>query len=249
MSTTAEKLTTISENVQRVYNAGKNNEYRDFWDKIFHKNDNSYFAYAYMFAGAGWNDNTFKPTYDLKPTGWAASMFISSHITDLTACLAVNNVSIVLPTTGTATVQLASMFQNCDKLVRVPVLNLSKCVNCVNLFYSCTNLTTIDGLVFSEETKGFNGMFHNCAALTSCSASGTLAETLDISKCTSLNKASITSFINILSTTATGKTLTLSKAAVNAAFEIDTDDTSTYPEGSEYYNLINSKNNWTIAYA
>jgi hypothetical protein len=41
----------------------------------------------------------------------------------------------------------------------------------------------------------------------------------------------------------------LSKAAVNNAFGIDVDDASTYPEGSEYYNLRYSKSNWTFNYA
>ena len=41
----------------------------------------------------------------------------------------------------------------------------------------------------------------------------------------------------------TGASITLSKTAVNNAFEIDVDDTTTYPEGSEFYVLRNSKNN------
>ena len=54
--------------------------------------------------------------------------------------------------------------------------------------------------------------------------------------------------ISALSRTTTGKTLTLKKTAVNEAFGIDVDDETTYPEGSEYYTLRHSRDNWTFSY-
>lgn len=248
MTTTSEKLLTIAENVKKTYDAGMRDEYNTFWDNVFHKNDDSSFTYSYMFAGAGWNDNTFKPTYDIKPIGWVGSIFYWSHISDLTACLAANNVHIILPTQGSVTVQLPSLFQNCSKLVHVPELNLSKCINCNNMFYDCTKLKTIDGIIFSKETTGFNQMFYNCKSLTNCVVSGILSESLDLGSCIALDKPSIVSFINILSDTVTSKILTLSKTAVNTAFNINIDDQTTYPEGSEYHDLVNSKPNWSISY-
>ena len=54
--------------------------------------------------------------------------------------------------------------------------------------------------------------------------------------------------VTALSYTATGKTLTLKKSAVNTAFGIDVDDETTYPAGTEFYNLRHSKDNWTFSY-
>ena len=72
-----------------------------------------------------------------------------------------------------------------------------------------------------------------------------------------LNKKSIICLFNALSSTVSGKTLTLKKSAVNEAFGIDVDDPSTWevygPEGawfstSAYCHLRHSKDNWTISY-
>jgi hypothetical protein len=70
---------------------------------------------------------------------------------------------------------------------------------------------------------------------------------LDMSACP-LSKDSIISVITSLSASASGKTLKLKKTAVNTAFGMDVDDESTYPEGSEYYELRHSKDNWTFSY-
>ena len=59
---------------------------------------------------------------------------------------------------------------------------------------------------------------------------------------TKLNKESITSVINRLSSGANGLTVTLSLTAVNNAFEGGRD-------GTEWQTLIATKPNWTIAYA
>ena len=64
-----------------------------------------------------------------------------------------------------------------------------------------------------------------------------------------LSKASIMSLINALSPTITGGTAIFSKTAINNAFGINVDDQTTWPEGSEYYTLRHSKDNWTISYS
>ena len=45
----ADKLTTIAENEQRVYDAGKQAQYDEFWDD-FQKNGTEYMYYGYAFA-------------------------------------------------------------------------------------------------------------------------------------------------------------------------------------------------------
>ena len=118
--------------------------------------------------------------------------------------------------------------------------------NLQNAFYN-ESLVSIDGITVAASCS-FTNAFRNCTALEHVIFYGIIGNPLDLSWSTLLDKESITSIINALSTTTSGLTVTLSKTAVNNAFGIDVDDEATFPEGSEYYELRNSKSNWTISY-
>ena len=62
-----------------------------------------------------------------------------------------------------------------------------------------------------------------------------------------LDKDSIISIFNSLSTTTTNLTVTFNKTAINTAFGINVDDETTYTD--EWKSLTESKKNWNIAYA
>jgi hypothetical protein len=115
------------------------------------------------------------------------------------------------------------------------------------MFYNCSKLSKVGTLTVGTGTI-YTRSFYNCSKLTDITFAGTIGQNLDI-RYSPLNKASIESIIAHLSTTATGKTLTLKKTAVNSAFGIDVDDETTYPAGSEYYELRHSRDNWTFTYA
>lgn len=116
-------------------------------------------------------------------------------------------------------------------------------------FYRATSLKTIRNLIVNENTQ-FNLAFGGCTALESVTFGGVIGQgDLDLSPCINLNKASIISVFNTLYSKAEGLSVKLSKTAVNREFGINVDDPSTYPEGSEYYNLRQSKKNWNINYA
>ncbi|MBO7176024.1 MAG: hypothetical protein J6W14_01500, partial [Clostridia bacterium] len=70
----AETYTTaeMPSGVESVYEAGKKAEYDAFWDS-FQENGNKK-AYAYVFAGSGWNKETFRPKYSVSLSGAAASI-------------------------------------------------------------------------------------------------------------------------------------------------------------------------------
>lgn len=112
----------------------------------------------------------------------------------------------------------------------------------------CNNLTKIPLLEVHKDIT-YTGWFINCYSLADVTIIGEIGKSIDLHWSTALTKASITSIVNALSDTVTGQTLTLSKEAVNNAFGINVDDTSTYPEGSEYYKLRWSKPDWTFSYA
>ena len=105
--------------------------------------------------------------------------------------------------------------------------------------------TRINKLIVNENTK-FNTIFGYCGRLTHMIVEGTIGQNgFDVHWSPSLSKASIISIINALSSTAADKSVTLSKKAVNAAFETS-EGTADGAESEEWLNLISQKSNWTI---
>lgn len=114
------------------------------------------------------------------------------------------------------------------------------------VFNGCNNLATIP-LLEVVTSQPYTGWFANCINLANITMSGIIGNDISFQWCP-LTKDSITSVVSVLSDTASGKTVTFKKTAVNTAFGIDVDDTTTYPEGSEFYTLRHSKDNWSFNY-
>lgn len=78
----SEKAT--SEGYNNGYTTGKEDgiqsEYDRFWD-AFYTIPKSKGSMELQFAGKGWTNETFKPKYDIKPTGSSWGMFRASNIT------------------------------------------------------------------------------------------------------------------------------------------------------------------------
>lgn len=238
----AEKLTKVAENVQKVYEAGqevgKQTAYDEFWD--VYQNNGKRTQYNYAFAGSGWDARTFKPKYSIKPIN-AAYMFAQSDI-DLWD-------GVELDTSNMTS--CSYMFQSCSSS-KIPPIDITKVTSQYGLNYifaTCTSLKTIEKLIVSENTAYHNAMFTGTKILENITFEGVIGKGgLTMSDCSKLSKTSITSIINALSKDTNGLAITLSKTAVNTAFGINVDDVTTYPEGTEYYNLRHSKDNWTISY-
>ncbi len=76
----AEKLTTIAENVQKVYEAGEKSEYDRFWDN-FQRNGEK-IPYTYAFQSSRWNDDNYNPKYPINASN-ATNIFVNNkNITD-----------------------------------------------------------------------------------------------------------------------------------------------------------------------
>ena len=95
---------------------------------------------------------------------------------------------------------------------------------------------TIDKLTVNEGIQ-YTATFGECYNLKNIVLGGTIGNNIDFQWSTKLTKVSITSIINALSATASGKTLTLSEAAVISAFG-NLDD--------EWTTVMSGKDNWTI---
>jgi hypothetical protein len=268
--TIAEKLVAIAENQQRVYDAGKlkgisisgaggafdegkaagivvgqQNEYDRFWDA--YQSNGVYKSYAHAFAGNGWNDATFKPKYDLKVT-YGYMMFRDCAVSgDLDEVLARSNVSLDF----TQMYDAPYLFSQCA-FSRLGVIDLSNMSTINNTFTNSKKLETIEELILKDNCS-INNPFSQCTALKNIKITGIIGDNLTLQTCTLLTKASIESIINHLSGSTSNKILTLSKTAVDKAFEAVVWDeeasSTTWLEGSnteEWTALRQSKSNWTI---
>lgn len=92
--------------------------------------------------------------------------------------------------------------------------------------------------------------FYLCKNEDSVFTQESISQSISLSSCP-LNQKSIACVFNALSSTTSGKTLTLKKSAVNEAFGIDVDNMNTWEEtaaGMHYKHLRNSRSNWTVSY-
>lgn len=211
----------------------------DFWSSI--KESINEKGYAYAFAGKAWTADTFKPTFDLAPTGSANSMFYASNIPNIKQTLEDCGVKLDLTKATTAT----NAF-NVTSTTALPEIDLRNCTQHQSVFAYSGYLQSIDKVYFADGVAVTN-CFNDCGNLTHVIFGGTFASTgLNLQWSTRLDKESIVSIFTALSANTSGLSITLSKQAVNNAFNINVDDTSTYPSGSEYHTLLQSKTNWTI---
>jgi len=241
-------ITRLSQKIPMVHHSGieqgKQTAYDEFWDNYQTPAPN-YVIYSaqYLFAGNGWNDKTFKPKHSMFTINNAGNMFNMSGITNLKSILEEQGVVF--------------SFNNCtgfmnmlaySKITHFPDIVTTKSSVLTSFLNQAYNLISMGLVTLKDDgSQTFNGAFNNCTKLENISFAGVIGNNIDF-QYSPLTKDSITSIVNALSGTATNKTLTLKKTAVNTAFGIDVDDETTYPAGSEFYNLRHSKDNWTFSY-
>lgn len=105
---------------------------------------------------------------------------------------------------------------------------------CSQAFYNATALVAIPKLIVCEANT-FANAFDNCSALVDIAVEGKFGQNINVQWSAALSKASITGIINALSGSASGKSVTLSKEAVDNAFTAE-----------EWATLAATKTNWTI---
>lgn len=232
-------LDEMAQGIDEVFEAGKKAEYDAFWD--VYQGNGSLTYYTQMFSGYGWRDSTFKPKYDIIPEGRINNMFHQSRIVDVKQALLNSGVIMDLSKATNAT----TAFSTNTKLEVLPKIDLSSATNAQQIFYGDTSLTSIDELVVSEKLA-FDRCFASCSALVHMMVTGTIAQNgFNVQWATKLDKESITSIVNALSTTISGLSVTLSKTAVNTAFETSA-GAANGSTSAEWTTLAGTKSNWTI---
>ena len=212
---------TIYENAQKIYdhalevgqsqgynegyeegnNVGYDNGYAasltDFWASALNNGKRTNFATA--FAGYGWNDQTFRPIYDMYPSGTisgsAASMFNNCRITDLAGILSSFGVKIDFSQAKS----LKYCFSN-STITHLPQLDISSAEAIDDLVRGCTKLVSIEGITLSETiVQNFTRSFDTCKSLEYLRWNGGSIKTdLDLKLSTKLDRASITNTIKAL---------------------------------------------------
>lgn len=225
------------------YEEGKVAEHNEFWN--YYQQNGTRTDYTSSFSDAGWTAEIFKPVHNIKPTIATAMFKDSAMEIDLAKHLETLGISLNFSNCT----NLANCFKN-SKFTKIGTVDASNAIgtNANDIFTGSSNLVTIELLVLSSGSAT-GGSFGGCTALRNLTIGGTIGWNFSVKECIYLTKDSITSIVEHLLDGATSRTVTFSKTAVNNAFGIDVDDASTYPEGSEYYNLRYSKSKWTFNYA
>ena len=221
----------------------------DLWD--YYQENGSRKNYKRAFTGCVWDENTLKPKYSIKPTNANQMFYYAKNLRSLKNV--VTNVKRNNPDfefdTSLCT-DLTGFIQAADNVTELPEISTVSC-NAVDqfLFWNAL-LKSVDKLILkSDGSQNFTNSFSGLSALTDIVIEGKFGCNVNISSSSKLTKNSIISIINALHENASNKTITFSKDAINREFGIDVDNTSTYPEGSEFHTLRYSKSNWNFAYA
>lgn len=239
----SEKIKSIIQNEQKVYDAGKKAEYDSFWDS--YQLNGARTDYANAFACPNdqmtWTAENFKPKYDIIIEKSGLQCFYLWEHTDpidLGGILASQGVRL---DTSKATSLHNFMKYGYGICGRLPIIDCSFAgANTTAMFYGC-KISGIEKLVVTEKTV-FNDMFTYCYNLCDLVIEGKICTGgLNLKHSTKLSADSIKNVVEALSDTATGLSVTLPMAA-QATFA------AKYGQ-SAWNSLIDTKRNWTIAFA
>lgn len=245
--TIADKIIRAKTDYDEVYEAGKKAEYDRFWDVFQSKGTR--IRYNYTFAHGMWNDETFRPKYDIKPISAQCTFAYNNNegsgstskncISDLTKCF--ERAGVVLDTSNASNMQ--QIFYLGKGFTHLPPISFENCTELNATFYGCTNLETIDKLILKSDGSNTFSIdswaqpFGQCINLKNITIEGVIGDNINFFA-SPLNKKSILNVIDALSDLAIGKTATFKKTAKEAAFT---------PE--EWNALTATKPNWKIVLA
>ena len=214
----AEQVAQLKQDFDKVYEAGKQAGEGAIWSGL--QNNGIRKNYSRAFFTVSKLDDWFYPKYDFNISASAAEMFRGATCSgDFDMAKRLEECGVTMDFTGCNNLQLAFAY---FPVKRLPEINV-------------TGITTASGI-----TQTFAG----CYKLEHLTLAGTLSvNSLTLSDCTKLSKASITSVINALSPTTSGLSVTLSETAVNNAFA---NGDTLGMDSAEWGELIETKSNWTI---
>lgn len=202
--TEALTLDGMANGVDEVYEAGKQKEWSDFWDAYQNYGQRYNYRYGFYISYDStdpkhfWTDENFKPKYDIIPYSYAQYMFGGCGFTDLKGIL--EKQGVVLDTSNAYNLQYA--FENCRKLTRVPVIDVSKSKNAnviQCLFQFCSSLEYVEKLIVSSTVDtSFFSVFNACYNLKEVRIEGVIATSISFTGTKYLSVESMKSVISCL---------------------------------------------------
>ena len=211
------------------YEAGQQAEYDRFWDAFQQSGKRT--DYGLGFSGAGWNNETFRPKYSMRPTN-AYQMFFATTFSDFDLVARLEELGIALDFSQCPNMSyaLAGGFSH------IGVVNTTAAAGLSYTFYN-SKVHTIDKLVLrTDGATTFSNTFAGCENLQNITFEGVIGTALDMHWSGKLTNTSVQSIIDHLKdlTGATAHTLTL-HATVGANL-------------TDAQKATITAKNWTLAY-
>ena len=223
----------MGEGVRQVashaHEAGRKSQYDEFWDFVQAEGKRVEYTNAFYY----WSSEYIRPTHKVVPTSALNSMFAGNKKLKVIE-------KEYFDFSQITNKKAEYMCNVCERLLVFEDCGIPALESYSRAWRGCTKLHTIE-VVRSDENTLYALTFESCHDLENLTIEGTIGQNdFNVQWSTKLSKASITSIINALSTTTSGLTVTLSKTAVNNAFEGGS-------TGEEWLALVATKSNWNIS--
>ena len=246
----AKKLTTVAQNMSKVYAAGKEagvqSEYDRFWDAFQDYGKRTSYSYAFA-GGLNWTKEHFRPKYDLIVAGGSSSMFVDAFRKEeepLDFVELFNELGIVLDFSTMGNCIVFDMFQNA-KICHLGVIDLRKKTGSLSNWFRSSYLRKIDLIrLGTDNDNTFQNSFNGDTALEEVYFEGVIYADINFQH-SPLIKASIKNIMSCLSDSTSGTTVSFNLNAVNTAFETS-EGAADGSESEEWLALVATKPNWTI---
>ena len=193
-----------------VFDAGQEAYYDVIWDCIQNGGTATPEKIG-IFQGEFWNDDTFRPKYDIVTATSSQYLFKKSRITDLAGIL--ERLGKILDTS--AATNLFEMFRE-STVTHVPTIDARKATEFSQVFMRCYSLVSIEKLILPASAK-YTRPFTDSCNLMDLTIEVAIGNTgFDVSTCTKLTHDSLMSIINALESKTSG-TWTVTLGTTNLA--------------------------------
>ena len=224
-----------------VYEAGKAQNELELWNIITNNGTRGFYTNAFR----GWGWKVANPPVKIRPT--------EQYYNILNSC---PNLETIVPDnfdfSATPDIQTESTsayyhtFSGNPKLKAIPDMNMPP-RGMYYTFFNCPKLERIEKVRVQENTV-LNRPFQALVSLKHIRIEGTVGDNMFFGDSRYLDKDSILNIYECLSTTVTGKTVTLNEAAVDIAFETS-EGARDGKDSDEWKAVLATRPNWSIAYS
>lgn len=218
--------------------AGIQSESNRFWNMIQFNGTRTDYECAFK----SWSMESFTPKYKVIPgnvQNGAHRLFQFCQNLKSVAAAYVDLSNV--PADG-----LRELFSGCYALEKIEDIKIPANTNHYATFYNCAKLHTVEKIRCSASCS-WDSAFVSCGELVNITFEGEIGQSgLDLQWSSKLSRASIESVITALSASANGKSVTLSKTAVDTAFETSS-GSADGATSAAWLSLIGTKTNWTVS--